>query len=119
LKAYVELYAAWSDEPGWRAPNAAECRVDTDALLKLRGTVPTEPGNPLILDAKTTVLVMLTSAPGCFLANNDCVGAVKAYGDLRRAQGYTGDDAGLKNELFGDMSQYTHREMAVCKGKVP
>jgi hypothetical protein len=44
---------------------------------------------------------------------------VKAYGDVRRAQGYKGDDAGIKAELFGDMAQYTHREFAQCKGKVP
>ena len=117
--AWVELTGTGGNEPGYKQPDSAACARDVATMLKLRGTVTPHPGDRLVFDRDQTVTALLYPGPQCFLAAGDCAGAVKAYGDIRRAQGYKGDDAGIKAELFGDMAQYTHREFAQCKGKVP
>jgi hypothetical protein len=117
IHAYIEIQNMYSDEPGFRRADSAACRRDIDTMLRLRGTVPPKPHR--VFDKDQTMVVLLFPGPQCFLEAGDCAGAVKAYGDIRRAQGYDGDDDGIKDELFGDMAKYTHREFEVCKGKVP
>jgi hypothetical protein len=115
--AWVEVTGSGANEPGYKKPGTAACGRDVATLLRLRGTVTPKPGDRLVFGKDQTVVALLYPGPNCFLQAGDCAGAVKAYGDIRRAQGYQGDDAGLQNELFGDAAKYTHREFAACAGK--